>query len=418
MLNQYTTNSSRPRHESSIPLIIRSGIPLPPHRRRGGQLGNSNAFRHGLYSAHSQHTRVTPLKRPSIHKDPGIQQKELEDRIIASGKKELRECRYRLANGLAASKGSLPFKDILCQVRAATILVGKIQKITQGLLKLEDRRSYLQTLVRDLPALLRWEFSEMGMPVPSVFVPHKLVNPHANLDWEAPQLTDDQWELLQDIFVSQRADIDYFRKYRRRKPLPSDRFLFEGIFWKLANGLHWRDLAGKYPVRRCQELYCALVRSGRMQTVYNRLRGHLDIYGNFTLKALVESGCFVLAGNRILLAPSEKPTWEKYTAMLLLQKGNHARRSIRLGMDRERRRLGRVYRLPSRGCPNSTCRSTHNYSRPLHPLEPAWPVSEKNKIHQSELSLEHTSGSSDNTQNCPSYSANFHSVPNRGGSFP
>jgi integrase/recombinase XerC len=284
--------------------------------------------------------------RPSTPKDPGLLQKELEDRIISSAKKELRECRYRLAYGLAASKGRVPFEVILSQARAATILVGKILKITHVIIKLEDRRSYMQTLVRNLTALLRWEFSEMGIPVPPVFVPHKVVKPRANLDWEAPGLTGAQWDLLLDICVSQRADIDYFHKYRRRKPNPSDRFLIEGIFWKLANGLHWRDLAGKYPVRRCQEFYGALVRSGRMQTIYNRLRGHLDVNGDTTLIALVERGCFVLSGNHILLAPSEKPTWEKYTALMLLQQGNRARRSICLGMDRERRRLGRYYRLP------------------------------------------------------------------------
>jgi transposase len=141
--------------------------------------------------------------------------------------------------------------------------------------------------------------------------------------------------------------MDNFRKYRRRKPLSSDRSLLEGVLWKLANGLRWRDLAGKYPVRRCQELYGALVRSGRMQAIYNRLWEHLDVNGASTLAALVAHRTFVVSGNSILLAPSEQLTWEKYTALLLLYRGNHTRRSIRLGMERERRRLGRYYHLPT-----------------------------------------------------------------------
>ncbi len=346
MFTQLPNNSSPPGRNSSIPVMPRTGIPLQASRRRGGQPGNSNAFRHGLYAAHPLHTQTVLLESHPGQKEPSILIEELQDRVIISGKEELRAYRGQLACLAAISNTSQSFKEIISHLRSITLIVGKMLRISSVLLKLEGRRSFFSSLVRDLPALLRWEFSEMGIPIPPLFVPRKLVNVHANLNWEAPGITNAQWELLSEILVSQRTDMEYFRKYRRRIPLPSDRFLLEGILWKLANGLHWRDLAGKYPVRRCQELYAALVRSGRMQNVYNRLWGHLDLNGGSTLAALVESGCFVVSGNRILLATSEKPTWEKYTALLLLQRGNHARRSIRLGMDRERRRLGRFYRYP------------------------------------------------------------------------
>lgn len=337
-------------------------FPLPPHRKRGGQPGNSNAYRHGIYSARSPQPQVTTTKPVSVQKDPSIIQKGLQERLIASCKNELRENRLKLGYGLAVSMHGLPPNEMLSQVRAATILVGINLKIIRALHELGGRQAYLLSLVRDLPALLRWKFHEWGIPARPPFVPRKLVILNANLGWEAPHLTDSQWSLLQKSFISLHADLDYFRKYRRRKPLPSDRFLLEGILWKLANGLRWRDLAGKYPVRRCQELYSALFRSGRMQTINNRLLGYLDVQGESTLRSLVERGCFVISGNRVLLAPSEKLNWEKYTALLLLQQAYHVRRSIKLEDDRDRRRQGGYLRLPSFKVPGSPPRSACSLS--------------------------------------------------------
>jgi hypothetical protein len=304
-------NSPRSRRDSPGLGIPRSGRSLPQAvkiRRRGAQPGNSNAFRYGLYSAQTPHTHAIPLIPRPEQKDPFALLNDLEGRMRSSGRQELRAYRVQLAHMAVVSNAMQSFKEILSQARAAALIVGKMQRINHTLSDLEGRRTFFSSLVRDLPALLRWEFSEMGIPVPPVFVPHKLVNVHANLSWEAPAITAVQWEFLQGIMVAQRADMDYFRKYRRRKPLPCDRFLLEGVLWKLANGLRWRDLAGKYPVRRCQELYGALVRSGRMQTVYNRLWGHLDVNGDSTLADLVARGCFVVSGNRVLLAPSEQLT--------------------------------------------------------------------------------------------------------------
>jgi hypothetical protein len=123
----------------------------------------------------------------------------LQDRVISSGKEELDANRLQLAHLAVSGRGRQPFNDILSQARVATLIVGKMQRITHTLLELEGRRTFFSSLVRDLPALLRWEFSEMGIPVPPVFVSHKLVNVHANLNWEAPALTAAQWELLQGI---------------------------------------------------------------------------------------------------------------------------------------------------------------------------------------------------------------------------
>jgi hypothetical protein len=347
---------------------------LGKRRKKGGQPGNSNAFRHGLYLAHSQSSPTKSFKSPQVSTDPYLLQNYLPERVLAAGKKEFWEDRYKLVDILALNKGGLPHSAMLSQLRAATIIVGRMQKIARSLFELDGRQSQLRSILRYLPALLRWEFHEMGIPPQPVFVPRKLDNPHANLDWEAPFLTDSQWDLLQETCISQRVDIDYFRKYYRRKPLPSDRYLLEGILWKLANGLRWHELAGKYPVRRCQELYTALCRSGRMQTIYNRLRGHLDVKGGSTLGELVEHGCFVISKNRVLLAPAEKLTWEKYTALLLLQRGYHAFRSIRRDNDSDRRRQGGYYRQPPVRDPAPSRRSprpnSHSSPRPSSRYNP------------------------------------------------
>jgi hypothetical protein len=353
------------------------------NRKRGGQPGNSNALRHGLYSA-----QILPLgEAPHTHapgqKDSSTLLRDLQDRQIISGKKELQDNRFKLARALQIGKEALSNNELLSKVRAVSIIAGKNIKIIRSLHELGGRQGQLRTLVWELPALLRWEFYELGIPARPAFVPRKLVNLHANLDWEAPHFTDAQWWLLQETFVSLHADLDYFRKYRRRKPLPSDRFLLEGILWKLANGLRWRDLAGEYPVRLCQELYFALYRSGRMQTIYNRLLGFLNVCGETTLQSLVERGCFVISGSRVLLAPSETLTWEKYSALLLLQRAYHARRSIKSRIASERRRKGCLYRLPSVKVSGSLGRSPRHPSQPRPHLQPAWPTHETTRAYYS-----------------------------------
>jgi len=100
-------------------------------------------------------------------------------------------------------------------------------------------------------------------------------------------------------------------------------------------------------VRACQDLYRALYRAGRMQAIYQQLQWHLNIYGETTLDELVERGCFLITGNRVHLSPSEELTWEKYTALLLLQQAFHARRAIQREADLDRRRRGLFLRLPS-----------------------------------------------------------------------
>jgi hypothetical protein len=270
--------------------------------------------------------------------------------MIAALTSSMAENRLKLLDFVRITADRIPFEEMCSWLRPATSIAGTIVKETRALHELGGRQEYLRTVVRDLPTLLRRESNRRGIPVQPVFVPLELDNLHANLNygmrWETPHLTDAQWLLLQETFLNLHVELDSTRKYRRRKPLPPDRRLLEGILWKLAKGLRWRDLRGKYPVRLCQDLYRALCRMGYMQSILEQLLWHLNVYGEANLAEFVERGCFEISGPRVLLSPLEELTWEKYTALLLLQQGYHVRRTIQREGDLERRRRGNFYRLP------------------------------------------------------------------------
>ena len=287
--------------------------------------------------------------------------------MIAALTSSLAENRHKLQDIIRITEGGLPFDEMCAWLSAATKIVGTRVMATRALHQLGGRQEHLRNVVRDLPTLLRRESSRRGIPAQPIFVPLELNDLHANLgsadlsygkQWRSPHLTDAQWLLLQETFLNLHVDLDSSRKYRRRKPLPSDRFLLEGILLKLAGGLRWQDLRGKYPVRACQDLYRSLCRLGYMQSILEQLRWHLDVYGEANLAELVERGCFEISGPRVHLSRSKELTWEKYTALLLLQQGFHVRRTIQREEDQERRRRGNFYRLPS-------IRLTNSHPRPV-----------------------------------------------------
>jgi len=292
--------------------------------------------------------------------------------MIAALTSSLAENRHKLLDILRITEGGLPFDEMFAWLNTATKIVGTRVMASIVLQESGDRQEQLRSLVRDLPALLRRESRRRGIPAQPIFVPLELNNLHANLGcgdlsygkrWRSPHLTDAQWLLLQETFLNLHVELDSGRKYRRRKPLPSDRFLLEGILLKLAGSLRWQDLRGKYPVRLCQDLYSALCRLGYMQSILEQLHWHLDVYGEANLAELVERGCFEISGPRVLLSPSEDLTWEKYTALLLLQQGFHVRRAIQWEADLERRRRGNFYRLPA-------IRLSHLHPLPVRPPSP------------------------------------------------
>jgi hypothetical protein len=324
-------------------------------RKRGGQPGNSNAFKHGLYSSRTLYPPSVPT--PAEKRD-----------LIAALTSSLAENRHKLLDIVRITADGLPFDEMCAWLSAATKIVETRVMASSVLQEPGDWQEQLCSLVRDLPALLRRESNRRGIPAQPIFVPLELNNLHANLSqadfgWQSPCLTDAQWLLLQETFLNLHVELDSSRKYRPRKPLPSDRLLLEGILWKLACGLRWQDLRGKYPVRLCQDLYRALCHAGYMQSILEQLHWHLNVYGETTLAELVEQGFFEISGPRVLLSSSEDLTWEKYTALILLQQGFHVRRAIQREADLERRRRGNFYRLPA-------IRLSHLHDQPARPPSP------------------------------------------------
>jgi hypothetical protein len=318
-----------------------------PRLKRGGQPRNSNALKHGLYSSLTPHSRlyfVQPFQKPL--QASALLQSMLPG-LIQALNHGLDENRLQLLTVFENSKPGLSFVEVVSRLRAASLLVGIHLKLVKTLHELGGRQEHLRSLARDLPALLRWEFKRRGIPIHPPFVPQKLENFHANLPWEPCSLTDAQWQLIQPTFVTLRSELDSSRKYERHKTVPLDRLLFEGILWKITGGLRWRDLPDKFPVRLCQDLYWALIRTGHMQFIYAQLLGHLNACGGSGLVELVEQGCFVIKGNRVELSSSETLTWEKYTTLFLLQQAFHARLCIQREADLDRRRRGNFFRLPS-----------------------------------------------------------------------
>ncbi len=135
---------------------------------------------------------------------------------------------------------------------------------------------------------------------------------------------------------------------------------------KLAYGLRWQDLEGRYPVRLCQDFYRSLYRRGFIQSINEQLHWDLNLNGISTLEALVDQGCFTIKGDRIILSPSEKLTWEKLTALFLLQQGFRAQRASLRQVTVARRHRGGYWRLPPR--------LSGTAQRPAHYRPPA-PVS-------------------------------------------
>jgi hypothetical protein len=85
-----------------------------------------------------------------------------------------------------------------------------------------------------------------------------------------------------------------------------------------------------------------------MQGIYEALSAHLAVHGGTTPEQMVSQGAFVVARDRIALAPGWPLTWQTFTALLLLQRAFHNQRSLSREAVAGRRRQGRYLRLPSR----------------------------------------------------------------------
>lgn len=84
------------------------------------------------------------------------------------------------------------------------------------------------------------------------------------------ELTDDQWELIADLFPDQTMG----------RPRRSDRIVLNGILWILCSGAAWRDLPGRYgPWKTVYHRFRQWEASGLFTHILERLHVELDERG-------------------------------------------------------------------------------------------------------------------------------------------
>lgn len=141
-------------------------------------------------------------------------------------------------------------------------------------------------------------------------------------------LTDRHWLLIAPLITAQLAadkeaalqKRDPTKKQRASRAVPwPERFLLDGILWKLATACTWSELPQPYPLRRCQDLYRSLARSGRLGHILTILHEDLNEYSNLGLKQMALNGEYLVWGSKILYIPHGEHNWQGLVTLLLLQ---------------------------------------------------------------------------------------------------
>ena len=141
-------------------------------------------------------------------------------------------------------------------------------------------------------------------------------------------LNDRQWFLLEPLIKAQvaadqavaLASRDPAKKQRASRAVPwPERFLLDGILWKLATACTWPKLPKPYPVRRCQALYQSLQKSGRLGHIFTILHEDFNACCRLSLKQMALNGEYLLWGSKILYIPHGKHNWQGLITLLLLQ---------------------------------------------------------------------------------------------------
>ncbi len=83
------------------------------------------------------------------------------------------------------------------------------------------------------------------------------------------RLTDEQWNLISDVFAKPK---------RTGRPPRDRRQIVDGVLWILRTGSPWRDLPDAFgPWATAWDLFDTWNRDGTLQAVLDRLRGQVEI---------------------------------------------------------------------------------------------------------------------------------------------
>jgi transposase len=126
------------------------------------------------------------------------------------------------------------------------------------------------------------------MPNRSRFVAGSRMEP--NLCLVSPQLTDEQWSLISDLFPAPKPDP------RGGRPRADVRQCLEGILWVLRSGARWKDLPPSFPSYvTCWRRFVEWSMSGVWDRAWLRLLDELDERGAVDWEQGFADGTFASA---------------------------------------------------------------------------------------------------------------------------
>jgi transposase len=111
-----------------------------------------------------------------------------------------------------------------------------------------------------------------------------------DLNISQPQLTDDEWQLIADVFPVPAADP------RGGRPRTDARRCLEGILWVLRSGARWKDLPRSFPSYvTCWRRFAEWSRDGVWDQAWRRLVEQLDRRGDIDWEQGFADGTFASA---------------------------------------------------------------------------------------------------------------------------
>lgn len=307
------------------PVVIPLPLPTPvpqSGKRRGAQPHNTNARKHGYYSAPKpfspQHNPASAVQRkivvtpvPPLVPSAPFPWEDIIDRLDQQSGQCTNLHVQRFYN-----------RAIISTINKKLSLLMHERKLTAG-----PRR--LQSLSGNAAVLISFHKSRLftSSPISPPLNPMDLGDTVPGLIGQVGRgfgesgafLTDRHWHILQPLLENLHRDqAALLKRPSRAVPYP-DRFLLDGIFWKLATASKWSALPTPYPLRRCQKLYRQLCQGGFLIPILNLLLEDLLAWGVTDLETLAASGKFILHRNRVLFKTQAPPTWQERIALLILQ---------------------------------------------------------------------------------------------------
>ena len=370
-----------PSRKTDLP-APKQGNP-PAKKKRGGQPGNQNARKQGIYSLHQPstlgqlHGQIKFLQNRLRKKPSSIKQ------VLAESERLWGELKNLEAQDSAASETDTLAMQLIGLAKAAAISEIPALRRRRALADLAhdpfgwfevDYRS--RGIERDADSFFFVsEKSARNSPL-SQFLPAS-VSPQKPAFWDAAgvpafatSLTDEQWALLAPLippdpfmdwllgeppiliaanrwkftrhesgeFSDFVAMQDYYQALQRfpallmpphppakRRGRPrseeSPRALLDAILWRLSTGRTWKELPQEFPsARKCARYYRRLFLSGSLYTLLYALYQHLRLEALVDIRDLADQGLFTTTPSQhIALAPGVPPTWQNYTALLFMQ---------------------------------------------------------------------------------------------------